>query len=311
MLTLFTTAKPFRGHIAVIQRNALQSWKLLDPDVEIILFGDDLGSPEVCAEFGLRHIPLVGKTAEGAILLDDMFAKAQHLARHHILCYANCDIIFQDDFSLALRQIRAAHSEFLVVGRRWDTDVTEPINFVAGWQQEMRRRALAAHHQRDAWWIDYFAFSRGLYGPDIPPFAIGRVSWDDWLVWKIIDSKKPVIDASAAILAIHQNHDYTHHAQGHQGVWESEEAKRNFMLSGGWDHLRTIADATEVLTLRGLKPNRYRHWLTAMRRLALARDLLLYKVWNPIWFSLLDFTRPLRSFFGLRSASARRARAKE
>jgi hypothetical protein len=28
MITFFTTAKPFRGHEAIIQRNALQSWKL-------------------------------------------------------------------------------------------------------------------------------------------------------------------------------------------------------------------------------------------------------------------------------------------
>jgi hypothetical protein len=34
MLTFFTTAKPFRGHSGVIQRNALKSWTLLHPDVE-------------------------------------------------------------------------------------------------------------------------------------------------------------------------------------------------------------------------------------------------------------------------------------
>ena len=36
MVTMFTTAKAFRGHLEVIQRNALKSWKLLDPEVEII-----------------------------------------------------------------------------------------------------------------------------------------------------------------------------------------------------------------------------------------------------------------------------------
>ena len=44
MLTFFTTAKPFRGHNAIIQRNALKSWTLLRPDVEVILFGDDEGA---------------------------------------------------------------------------------------------------------------------------------------------------------------------------------------------------------------------------------------------------------------------------
>ncbi len=53
MITFFTTAKPFHGHSAVIQRNALQSWKLLDPDAEVILFGDDEGAADVCAQLGL------------------------------------------------------------------------------------------------------------------------------------------------------------------------------------------------------------------------------------------------------------------
>ena len=38
MLTLFTTAKAFTGHSEIIQRNALKSWTLLHPDVEIILW---------------------------------------------------------------------------------------------------------------------------------------------------------------------------------------------------------------------------------------------------------------------------------
>jgi len=65
MLTIFSTPKPFLGHIDVIQRNALQSWKRLHPDVEIILFGDDNGAAEVCRDRGgegVRHFVPVGAT---------------------------------------------------------------------------------------------------------------------------------------------------------------------------------------------------------------------------------------------------------
>ncbi len=56
MLTIFATAKPFRGHTAVIQRNALQSWKALHPDIEVILFGDDSGAAQAEQELrGLRR----------------------------------------------------------------------------------------------------------------------------------------------------------------------------------------------------------------------------------------------------------------
>lgn len=50
MITIFTTAKPFRGHDGVIQRNALESWEFLDPNVQVILFGDDEGTDEKCAK---------------------------------------------------------------------------------------------------------------------------------------------------------------------------------------------------------------------------------------------------------------------
>ena len=44
MLTFFTTAKSFAGHINVIQRNAMKSWTLVHSDVEVILFGIDEGA---------------------------------------------------------------------------------------------------------------------------------------------------------------------------------------------------------------------------------------------------------------------------
>jgi hypothetical protein len=93
MLTFFSTAKAFEGHSGIIQRNALKSWKLLDPEVEVILFGDEPGVAEVCREMGLRHEPHVERHESGMKYLDYMFKRAQEIARHPYLCYSNCDII--------------------------------------------------------------------------------------------------------------------------------------------------------------------------------------------------------------------------
>ena len=41
MITFFATPKPFRGHIRVIQRNAIQSWQRLHSDAEILLLGPE------------------------------------------------------------------------------------------------------------------------------------------------------------------------------------------------------------------------------------------------------------------------------
>jgi hypothetical protein len=309
MLTLFTTAKPFKGHNGIIQRNALKSWKLLDPDAEVIVFGDDEGAAEVCSELGLRHEPEVARTEFGSIRLDDMFSKAQALAKYDVVCYANCDIILMGDFRRAISQTKARYSRFLVVGRRWDTDIAEPIDFsIPNWQEETRRRALAARRQRDPWWIDYFAFSRGLYAAEMPPFAIGRTCWDNWLAWKGSELGC-LVDASASVVAVHQNHDYGHHPQGAAGVWDGQEARRNFALAGGWGHLRTIAEATLILKDGEFKKNRARSWRALQRRakgLGLeAQRVLTYRVWLPLWHSLLGVTRPLRHALGLRSKGTR------
>jgi len=300
MLTIFTTAKPFRGHVRIIQRNALQSWKALHPEIEIILFGADEGAAEAAREFGLRHEPRVERNEWGSKRLDYLFATAQAIARNEILCYINCDIILMQDFWRAIERVRAMHREFLMVGRRWDTDITEPLAFERGeWAKELRGLASRCGRKCTAEWIDYFAFSRGLYGPDMPPFVL-RVFWDNWLVWKALDSGKPVVDASRTVMAVHQNHDYSYHPQGKAGIWSGEEAGLNGRLAGGWRHLRTIADATEVLPPEKLKRNALRHWSTAKRYARQAGRVLLNDLWHPIWFALLNLTRPLRNALRIR-----------
>jgi hypothetical protein len=408
VLTLFATAKPFRGHNAIIQRNALQSWKALHPEVEIILFGDDEGAAEAAREFGLRHEPHVERNEWGTKRLDYLFARAQAIAQHEILCYINCDIILMGDFRRALERVRAMHRQFLMVGRRWDTDITGPLPFrerqppdwrasisparerdlcsiprvgrdesadsqskerhlrsiprirrdeppheesqarhcssiqqvrrdeSSHWEEELRSLVLRHGRRRTAEWIDYFAFTRGLYGPDMPPFVL-RVFWDNWLAWKALDSGKPVVDASRAVMAVHQNHDYSYHPQGKAGVWSGEEAGLNAQLAGGWRHFRTIADATEILPpekprraiadvmgalppeklersftgatepllAEKAKPNVFRHLSAAKRHLRQAGRVLFYDVWHPVWFAFLNLTRPLRRSLrhSLRSSS--------
>ncbi len=105
MLTFFTTAKSFRAHIGIIQRNALQSWKALHPGIEIILFGNDEGAAEAAQKFGLRHEPHVECNELGTKRLDYLFARAQAIARHEILCYINCDIILMQDFCRAVGRV--------------------------------------------------------------------------------------------------------------------------------------------------------------------------------------------------------------
>lgn len=306
MLTLFTTAKPFLGHNGIIQRNALKSWKLLDPSVEVILFGDEDGAAEVARELKLRHEAQVERSARGTKRLDYMFERAQAIARHGVLCYCNCDILLMEDFRRAVQQVASARAKFLMVGRRWDVNIAEAYDFEReDWQERLRSSAIRSARQRGPEWIDYFVFTRGLYDGSMPPLVLGRVHWDNWLVWKAQNEGCAVVDASAAVVAAHQNHDYGYHPWGKQGVWNDEEAGNNYRLAGGWRHLRTIADANEVLPAVGLRVNRVRHWTAAKRYARQAGRTLVHEVVQRAWFWALGVTRPLRTAVGLCSSTMR------
>ena len=303
MLTFFTTAKPFAGHADIIQRNALKSWTLVHPDAEVILFGDEHGAAEVARELRIRHERHVERSAPGTKRLDYLFSTARAIARHDVLCYVNCDIVLTADFRRALKRVHSEHEEFLMVGRRWDLEVWEPLDFArANWQSRLQSAALTRGRQRTEEWIDYFAFSRGLYGASVPPFVVGRVHWDNWLVWKARSTGAAVVDVSGAVIAVHQNHDYRYHPQGRQGVWNDGEAGQNYRLAGGWRHLRTIADATEVLEAEKLRPNTRRHWKMVERYASAGVRAARGRMVQPLWYSLLGMTRPVRQALGLRHA---------
>jgi hypothetical protein len=298
MITFFTTGKPFIGHNGVIQRNALKSWTLAAPGAEVILFGDEVGAAETARELGIRHVAEVERRPEGSKVLRSFFDQAQRIARYETLCYVNCDIILMQDFAEAVEKVADGNKEFLLVGRRWDTDISEPIAFEdTRWSEQLRQTAHARAAQRSGDWIDYFAFRKGFYLGKLPELVIGRVFWDQWLVWKAQEAGAVVVDASETVMAIHQNHDYGYHPAGKTGVWTDTLSQRNYELAGGRWHLRTIDDASHVLDPDGLKPNPDRRLRAAARILKTAKDAA--------WTGALDWTRPLRSALGLRKKSGR------
>ena len=299
MLTFFSTAKPFRGHSGIIQRNALQSWKLLHADVEVILFGNDDGAAEVCTELGLRHEPEMPRTRLGAPRANSIFARAQEIARHDVFCYSNCDIVLTKDFCRALERILPWQDAFLMVGCRWDTDITEPIDFSdPGWETRIVSVARTEGFRRFYYNIDYFAFKGSLYR-NMPELAVGRAWWDHWMIGRALKQGAPVVDATEVVCAVHQNHDYSNHPQGLLGTWTDEDAQRNGQIAGR-DIQRTIEDSTYRLTETEIHPNRF-HWLApAKRRIRAIRKAVRDAVRTRLWHPFLDLTRAWRHSLGLR-----------
>lgn len=296
MLTFLTSPKPFRGHIGVIQRNAIRSWKLVHPDAEVVLFGDAEGAEEAARELGVRHVPQVKGNALGTPYLASILDGGRELTGNALLCYINCDIILLPDFRAALERLVVLKSNFLMAGQRWDTDVTEPLDLSRpDWQVTIRQRALTANRRRAPRWIDYFAFSRDLFADKTPPLVIGRAGFDNWMMWYARSAGARVVDASQVVVAIHQNHDYAHHPEGEKGIYHGEEALQNFALMQGGRYA-TLDNATHRLTPSGLRPNYY-HWVAQAKRKTLALG-------SAAWFALLGMTRPLRHKLGLRQGVA-------
>lgn len=252
MLTLFTIPKPFtREHIATIQHNALRSWSLLSEDVRVVVFGDEPGAAEAAQTCGAIHIPGVARNEFGTPLLSDLFNQAHQVSDDPLLCYINADILLLDDFRAGLEQVFRRKKRFLMVGQRTDLDITDRLDFAGDWQAPLRERAGREGKLRPPPWIDFFAFRRGMWGA-IPPFAVGRTAFDNWLIYRARQLKIPVIDATPAVRILHQNHDYAHTGSGYKGAWHGVEAKRNFRLAGGKSHLFTIWDSSHILTADGL-----------------------------------------------------------
>jgi hypothetical protein len=249
-LTIFTIPKPFVDeHVSLIQNNALDSWVHLRPDVEVLVMGDDPGVADAAAEHGIRHVSDAPMNDFGTPLLDWAFAEAARRSSAEVLCYVNADIVLLDDFIGAVRRLPSG--PYLAIGQRWNCDIRTPIDFAAdgdGLDKWARRNG-----QLDlGFGSDYFVYPREVdFG--LPPFAVGRPGWDNWMIGRALQLGFPVIDMTPSTTVVHQNHDYGH-VQGRRGLdWEGPEADRNRQLGGWIDRYKhSPSNATHVLAPDGL-----------------------------------------------------------
>jgi len=246
LVTLFSAPKPFRNpHIAMIQRNAINSWNLL-PDVEVILLGEEEGLAETARELNVKHIPDVAMNPNGTPLISSMFGRARENSHSDLLCVINADMILLSDFMEAARQSHKLREKFVLLSQRWDLDVDQPIEFTAGWEAQIYEQVRKKGHLHKPSGSDFFLFPKSCYA-DIPQFTIGRAGWDNWMIYKANQEKWPVIDCTASVMIIHQNHDYSH-LPGGKPHYEHPDTNENIRLAGGQANIRfTVLDSTHRL----------------------------------------------------------------
>jgi hypothetical protein len=282
-LTILAMPKAFQGHIGVIQRNAITSWTKLSPRPEIYLFGEEEGIAEIAAELQIHHLHDIARSDFGTPLLDDLLRRARDFAQTPLLCYVNSDIMLLQEFLDGVTQIQAQFKKFLGVAHRLNVDLKEPLDFAADGERKLRSeilpRGLPGNHTA----IDVFVFPRDVY-QQVPPLALGRAWFDQWLIKEARRQGIPVVDVTKVARAIHQEHDYGHIAGGQKGAYWGEEARRSLALYGGVPHAFTLLDVTHELLRDGrigrVRFRRARHvarewfWRTFILRTARVRERL-------------------------------------
>ena len=240
MITIFSLPKPFIDRdVKIIQNNAISSWKNLGQDVETFIIGGEEGIALACQNIGVRHIKDVRRSEFGTPFLNDAFRIAEKESSEEVLVYSNADIIFFRDLPEAIKKL--PNTPFLAVGRRTDLDIDYPVSFENGSEKEsLRKKAEKEGSLHSPAGIDYFIFKKGTIN-NMPPLVVGRIGWDNWMIWNAKKNNIPVIDLTRDVLAIHQNHKPA--PQNESARKTNPEALHNISFIKGRGNSATIEDA--------------------------------------------------------------------
>jgi hypothetical protein len=245
-LAIFSAPKPFTDpHVAVIQRNAIASWKHMGADVEVLLVGEESGLAEAAAELGVRHLTRVERNKKGTPLVSSVFELARNASSAEIMMFTNADMLYLPETLESVAHAKSQAADFVLLGQRYDLDVREALTFAADWPAKLRADVNSHGKLHPQGGSDYFIFPRHLF-TDIPPFAIGRAGWDNWMIHHATTHPWLAIDATHDFLAIHQNHDYAH-LPGERGHQRNEESTENTEIAGGMRTMYTLLDVEHRL----------------------------------------------------------------
>lgn len=270
MLTLFSIAKRFEGHVGTIQLNALASWRRALPNSKIILFGCEKGTLEACRMHNLDAGGELPRSPCGRYLVSSAFERSRSQAKSRYLCYLNCDIVIGPDFLSAWRSVDCSRiSPFLFSARRRKIAVTEDLTQLdaPGFKRQFHNLKTASRLDSYAA-IDMFGFPLE-WDFRLPPFAVGEVAWDNWFLRMAVESRVPVIDGSEDLTLLHQEHEPI------SGGFINPEKMRNLSFAGDIGTLKTLRDSSFLLKSGHIThPSIFRAGLRWFCRTEIAKCLL-------------------------------------
>ncbi|NBV41309.1 hypothetical protein EBR96_00850, partial [bacterium] len=240
-------------------------WLNLNPNPDVVIFGNESGTDEFTAEHPeIIRIKEAKTNHLGTPLVSDLFKRTSRIATTDWVAFVNGDIILPSHLPEVLDRIAAQTGPCLMACRRWNADVNELVDFSdADWFQKLiESRPMALYPPVG---MDFFVFPKGTFD-HMPDFSIGwpGAKYDNWLIRAGKQLGIPVVDITAAVQIIHQNHPA---GGGASHPEKLTEHRINLKLLGGYGYCYDIQDADYYcepdaqVTPRPLDPSRIPLWI--------------------------------------------------
>lgn len=253
-ILIFTTCKPFDGEFAVLQRNAIWSWRAGGFDVLII--GDEPGSHAIATELGCYFVEGVERSEKGIPYVSDLFNIASTHSDHEHIAYVNADILIRPETANRLRaflRLSQKLGDYLFVTRRRSIPLFEDITArPEAWHDHVEELDTAYGVWDPPYAIDLFLVNKG-WLCEIPDMTVGRAGWDNWMLQNARQQGIAVVDGSLDCPIHHPAHGYAAEAGGLEAVTTGTQAAKNraFLEADGG---RIDTSATHILENGRLLP---------------------------------------------------------
>lgn len=230
MISIFTMPKAFTGEFKTIQLNAIKTWKEECPNSEILLAANEEGVSEVAEKYKIRLIHGIQENEFGSPFLNSLFQRATEEAHSEVMAFINTDCMLIGNLEKTVKIIRKKFKEFLLVGVRYDSEISEDLpdsnwqKFVLEHKGLLHPLALKKAGKKFFGGTDLFVFPKSLY-PVVPPFNIGTLSYDAWLIYDAWHRRIPIINITLDIITVHQKHAIKTHSDN---FWKEVAINKKF-----------------------------------------------------------------------------------
>lgn len=198
--------------------NAIVSWKKVFPEATLITFDGGTGNPMI----GHRRV----NHYNGLPLVNEMFGQVYEMSIKGPLLFINSDCILTHSMAGAVAYLSQVKIRWLATGRRSEIEPEDADSVEqASWEEDI----LAKYPDPEmlpSCGADWFLYPRSSFtGCKMPPFAIARTCYDNWIIWDAHKRGVKVIDCTNSVTVYHQIHPER------PTVRRGPLAQRNYMLA--------------------------------------------------------------------------------